>query len=59
MIPSLAEIELVPLSRGAEYELTDKETKTLRSRIYAINRDGIRRYRTMREGAITTVWRVK
>ena len=59
MIPSLTEIELVPLSRGREYELTDKETRTLRSRLYAINKDGIRRYRTMREGHITTIWQIK
>lgn len=58
-IPSKEVIERIPLSRGGEFELTDKETRTLRSRLYAINRDGICRYRTMREGSIVTVWRIQ
>lgn len=59
MIPSQKQIEAIPLSRAGEFELTDKETRTLRSRLYAINRDGIRKYRTQREAPYTMVWRIK
>lgn len=58
-IPSESQILAIPLSRGGEFELTERETRTLRSRLYAINKDGIRRYRTMREGNLVTVWRIK
>ncbi len=57
-IPSLLEIQAIPTIPVTEFELTDKETRTLRSRLYAINRDGICRYRTLREGNITLVWRI-
>lgn len=59
MIPSLAEIERIPKARCGEFELNDKEAKTLRSRLYAINKDGLRRYRTMRDGPYIVVWRMK
>lgn len=59
MIPSQKQIEAIPLSRAGEFELTDKETRILRGRLYAINRDGIRKYRTQREAPFTMVWRIK
>lgn len=59
MIPTQSQIEAIPLSRAGEFELTDKETQTLRRRLYAINRDGIRKYRTQREAPYTMVWRIK
>lgn len=59
MLPSLKEIERLSVAKHGEYELSDKETRTLRSRIYAINKDGIRRYRTMRDAPYTYVWRLK
>jgi hypothetical protein len=42
-----------------ELDLNEKETKTLRSRIYAINKDGIRKYRTIREAGMLVIWRIK
>jgi hypothetical protein len=57
-IPTIEELANLPLSRAGEYELSDKETQTLRSRLYAINKDGIRRYRTMRQAPYTMVWRI-
>ena len=41
-----------------ELELTDKETRTLRSRLYAINKDGIRKYRTIRKRGMLVIWRI-
>jgi hypothetical protein len=41
-----------------ELELNDKETRTLRSRLYAINKDGIRKYRTIRERGMLVIWRI-
>jgi hypothetical protein len=57
-IPTPAEIEAIPYIPVVEFELSDKETATLRRRLYAINRDGVVRYRTLREGNITLVWRI-
>lgn len=41
-----------------ELELNDKETRTLRARLYAINKDGIRKYRTIRERGMLAIWRI-
>lgn len=49
-------IQVVPIT---EFELNDKELGKLRRHLYAVNRDGIRRYRTLREGRIVLVWRIK
>lgn len=59
MIPSVSQIDAIPLAEAGEYDLTDKEVKTLRSRIYSINKAGFKRYRTMREGTLTYVWRIR
>lgn len=58
-MPNQDQIDAIPLSRAGEFELTERETRTLRSRLYAINRDGIRKYRTQREAPYTMVWRIK
>lgn len=42
-----------------ELELNEKETQQVRSRLYAINKDGICRFRTFRDGNILVVWRFK
>lgn len=57
--PSEKDINKIPLARAGEYELSEKEVRSTRSLIYGINKDGIRRYRTMRDGAILMVWRIK
>lgn len=55
--------EILSISRAAsgEYELTDKECKTLRSRIYSINKHNHAgfRFRTLREGRLLMVWRIR
>ena len=58
-MPTEAQLASIPRAHAGEYELTDKEVKTLRSRIYAINKDGICGYRTLRQGPYLMVWRVK
>lgn len=58
-MPSLSVLDMMRVAKTYEYELTEKECKTFRSRIYSINKDGIRKYRTMREGNILVVWRMK
>lgn len=57
--PSDAELQAINVADRGEYELNDKETQRLRGRIYAINKDGICRYRTVREGPYLMVWRIK
>jgi hypothetical protein len=49
-------IRVVPIT---EFELSDKELRQMRAHLYAVNRDGIRKYRTMKEGPIVLVWRIK
>lgn len=49
-------IRVVPIT---EFELTDKELRQLRAHLYAVNRDGVRRYRTLRENRVVLVWRIK
>lgn len=59
MIPSQDQIDSIPKALCGEFELNEKEAQTLRSRLYSINKDGIRRYRTMRDGPYLVVWRMK
>jgi hypothetical protein len=62
-LPTEAQIKAIPLSKNAEFSLSEKETRQLRYHLYKINHDGIRRYRTMREGPagaqVLLVWRIK
>lgn len=58
MVPSIADLEAIPKAGAGEYELTGKETRTLRSRLYSMNKVGWRKYRTMREGPLVYVWRI-
>lgn len=37
----------------------DKQLANYRAYLYGINKDGIRRYRTVREGNVLVVWRIK
>ena len=61
MLPTDADLFRIPLARAGEYELTDAETRTLRSRIYAINKNHVHgwRWRTLRNDRLLLVWRVK
>lgn len=58
-LPTMDELASIKLVDITEFELSDKETRQLRTHLYAINRDGIRRYRTLREGPVILVWRIK
>jgi hypothetical protein len=57
--PTTAELDLIPLVNVVEFELNDKELRDLRSELYKINRDGIRRFRTLKEGTLVLIWRIK
>lgn len=56
---TLAGILSIPLTTSGEFELNDQETAKLRRLVYGINKDAIRRYRTLRDGMILLVWRIK
>lgn len=60
-MPTESQIMDIPLAKAGEYELSDRETRKTRRRIYGINKDNAagRRYRTLRDGAILLVWRVR
>lgn len=59
--PTDAEILAIPKARTGEYQLSDAEMKRVRTRIYALNKDNAanRRWRTMREGDLLIVWRIR
>lgn len=60
-MPTDNEILAIPRAKTGEYQLSDREMKKLRSRIYALNKDNAagRRWRTMRDGDLLIVWRIK
>ena len=60
-VPTDQDINAIPLARAGEYELSDRECKKLRSRIYSLNKGNAagRRWRTLRDGPILLVWRIK
>jgi hypothetical protein len=58
-VPTAAELDMIPLARAGEFELNEKEIRQTRTEIYKINHDGIRRFRTLREGPLLMVWRIK
>lgn len=58
-MPSQTEIDEIGVVAITEFELSDKECASLRSELYKINHDGIRRYRTLRENRLLLVWRIR
>jgi hypothetical protein len=55
-----ARVERLGLATTLEMEFrNEKELANYRKYLYGINKDGIRRYRTMREGQNLIVWRLK
>ena len=58
-VPTESELMSIPVAQAGEFELSDKELRRLRQHVYAINRDGIRRFRTMKDGPLVMVWRIK
>lgn len=59
MVPSIAELNTIPLARAGEYELTDAEVRRTRRLLYSLNKQGDRKYRTQREFPYLLVWRIK
>jgi len=57
--PSIYDLEHLPIARSGEFELSDFETRQTRRLIYSINKQGRFRYRTLREGNLLQVWRIK
>lgn len=57
--PTVQQIESIPLARSGEYQLSPREVMRTRRLIYGINKDAIRRYRTLLDGSILLVWRIK
>lgn len=58
-MPTTLELESIPVAQGLELELSDKEIRQLRYHLYKINKDAIRRYRTLRFGQLLMVWRIQ
>jgi hypothetical protein len=52
----LENLETIPANI---YELSMPEVEKARRLIYGINRDGIRRFRTLLDGPLLLVWRLK
>jgi hypothetical protein len=59
-IPSVQELNAIPIAVTAEYELNDKETLSLRRKLYDINKNSVAyRFRTLREAPYLIVWKLR
>lgn len=58
-IPSIAELSNIEVADRGVFELSKKEVAKTRRLIYAINHDNICRYRTLLDGSLLLVWRIK
>lgn len=59
-IPTDAELTAIPLATAGEFDLSDLETVKTRRRMYALNKDNTSfRFRSMREGTLLLVWRIR
>jgi hypothetical protein len=59
-IPTDDELLGMPLAHTSEYELSDKETKHLRVRIYGLNKTNeAYRFRTVREFPLLLVMKIR
>lgn len=58
---ALSNMMQLPCAKQGEYELSDHEIERLRRRIYDINKNHPRGYRfkTMRDGRLLLVWRIR
>jgi hypothetical protein len=57
--PSIYDLQRLPIARSGEFDLSDREAAQTRRLIYSINKQGKFRYRTLREGSLLQVWRIK
>lgn len=58
-IPADSDIYRIPQSKHAVFSLRERELGAFRRHLYAINKSGIRRFRTMIENGELLVWRIK
>jgi hypothetical protein len=59
-LPDEGDLLAIPLAHTSEYELSDHETKVLRTRIYALNKSNASfRFRTMREYPLLLVMKIR
>lgn len=60
-IPTDDTIAAIPLARAGEYELNNREAALTRRLIYKMNKNHVHgwRWRTMRDGDLLLVWRIK
>jgi hypothetical protein len=58
-IPTIAELSNIDVADRGVFELNKKEVAKTRRLIYAINHDNICRYRTLLDGSLLLVWRIK
>lgn len=58
-IPTAEQISAIPIARHGEYQLRPQEVDKTRRLLYGINKDGVRRFRTMLDGDLLMVWRIK
>ena len=59
-MPTMDDIQAIPRAAAGEYDLSEKEARRLRSRIYSLNKNNAagRRWRTLRDGTLLIVWRI-
>jgi hypothetical protein len=60
-IPTDDRILSIPLARCGEFDLNTKDMERTRRLIYSLNKSHVKgwRWRTMREGDLLLVWRIK
>jgi len=59
-MPTEQDLLAMPLAATNEYELSDLETKKLRQRVYALNKENASfKWRTMREAPYTILWKLR
>ena len=58
-VPSEAQINAIPMAMPGIYEVTDAECAATRRFLYSINKDGYRKFRTVREAPFLFVIRWK
>jgi len=61
VMPTREAILSITKAQAGEYELSDRECKQLRAQIYSINKENVvgMRFRTLREGGLLLVWRIR
>jgi hypothetical protein len=59
-LPSDEDLNAIPLMQPGVFELSDAETKKLRARLYALNKDNVRwKFGSRRYAPLTLVWRME